>query len=83
MPPLLTKSGLSAVIRYESAVPISASSTALDPFFLYVGATTGVTVDTAAGEIGVNFVGVQAGSVLPILLTKVTAASTGYLIALR
>lgn len=82
MPPFITRSGLGFPPGYESATGFAASSSVLPTFVLYVPATSGVTVTTVSGE-SVNIPTVPAGTVLPLLLTAVTAASTAYLIALR
>lgn len=48
---------------------------------IYVGGSGDLTVEDARGQ-SVTFVGVDGGSILPIVATKVTAATATNLIAL-
>lgn len=60
--------GAFAITPGASAFPIVARA-------VYVGGAGNVTLTTAAGET-VEFVGVAAGTILPVRATHVTAAST-------
>jgi len=70
--------------NYSSAAAVTPGSTAFAPTrALYVGADGNVTVQMADDTGTVTFVGVVAGTVLPISVIKVTAAAGGNIVALR
>ena len=67
----------------DSAVAISAGATTYQAAKLYVGWTGNVTVTTASGQTWVVFTGVPAGTVLPVLVTAVTAATATGLVLIN
>jgi len=63
-----------------NASMVSVASAQRDPFFLYVGRVSGVTVDLTgtvcsitAGGASVVFKGIRVGSFLPVKITKLLA----------
>ena len=66
----------------EHAVAITAGTTVYAPSTLFVGVGGDVTVTTVKGESGVIFKNIPSGSILPVLITQVTAASASYLVLL-
>lgn len=80
---LFSRSGLPINLQFETAQAISAGATVYSPSLVYVGGTGSVTVTTAAGDAGVVFAGVPAGSVLPVLVTAVTAATATNLVLVK
>ena len=64
----------------DNAVAISAGATVYKAAKLYIGSTGNVTVTTSGGDAGVVFTAVPAGTVLPVLVTAVTAATAGGLV---
>ncbi len=77
-----SKGGLGINVQAEHAVAITAGTTVYEPSLVYVGVTGNVTVTTVGGETGVVFTGVVAGTVLPVLVTAVTAATATGLVLL-
>lgn len=70
-------------LQAESATAISAGATVYLPSTLFIGTAGNVTVTTAAGETGVVFKNLANGSILPVLVTAVTAATAADLVLLR
>ena len=66
----------------EHALAISAGATVRAAATLYIGTGGNVTVTTAKGETGVVFVNLPSGSILPVLVTAVTAATATDLVLL-
>jgi len=64
----------------NSAVAITPWVTTYKTAKLYIWWTWNVTVTTADWETGVDFVWVPAGTVLPVLVTAVTAATATSLV---
>ena len=72
-------------LQAESAVAITPAVTILAPGILFVGtggAGKSVTVTTINGEAGVEFKNVPSGTILPVLVKAVTAATATDLIML-
>jgi hypothetical protein len=65
---------------WDSAIAISAWSDVYKASLLYVGWTGNVTVTTSNGEEWVEFVAVPAWTLLPVLVTAVTAATATWLV---
>jgi hypothetical protein len=79
-----SKAGLGINVFAESAVAITAGATVYAPSLVYVGTSSGgsVTVTTANGQTGVVFKNLIAGTVLPVLVISVTAATASDLVLL-
>jgi hypothetical protein len=65
-----------------NATEIEAGVTTYTPSTLYIGTAGNVTVTTAGGDAGVEFVNLPNGSILPVLVTAVTAATATDLVLL-
>ncbi len=70
-------------LQAESAVAVTASATVFAPAVLFIGTGGNVTVTTANGEAGVVFKNLPDGSILPVLVKAVTAATAADLVLLR
>ena len=70
-------------LQASSATAITAGVTTYPASTLFVGTAGNVTVTTANGEAGVVFKNLANGSILPVLVTAVTAATAADLILLR
>lgn len=79
----VTRNGQPFGLQAESAIAITAGVTVYAPSTLFIGTAGNVTVTTAAGEAGVEFKNLANGSILPVLVTAVTAATASDLILLR
>ena len=69
-------------LQAEHAVAITAGATVHPASTLFVGTAGNVTVTTAGGEAGVVFKNLANGSILPVLVTAVTAATATDLVLL-
>ena len=69
-------------LQAQHATAISAGATVYTPSTLFIGTAGNVTVTTAAGDTGVVFKNLANGSILPVLVTAVTAATAADLILL-
>ena len=65
----------------EHAAAITAGTTVYTPATLFIGVGGDVTVTTVKGE-SVIFKNLPSGSILPVLITQVTAATAQYLVLL-
>jgi hypothetical protein len=74
-----------AITRLQAshATAITAGVTVYSPSTLFIGTAGNVTVTTAGGETGVVFKNLANGSILPVLVTAVTAATAADLILLQ
>ncbi len=70
-----SKGGLGINLQSEHATAITPGATVYKPSIVFVGGAGSVTVTTAGGESGVVFSGLAAGTILPVLVTAVTAAT--------
>lgn len=82
----VVKNGQSYVVAADlqatHAVAITAGATVYSPSTLFIGTAGNVTVTTADGDTGVVFKNLANGSILPVLVTAVTAATAADLILL-
>lgn len=78
-----TKNGIGINLQPTTAVAITAGVTTYDPSTLFVGTGGNVTVTTADGNTGVVFKNLSSGSILPVLVTAVTAATATDLVLIR
>jgi len=69
-------------LQAESATAITAGATVYSPSTLFIGTAGNVTVTTASGQAGVVFKNLANGSILPVLVTAVTAATAADLVLL-
>lgn len=69
-------------LQAEHAVAITAGATIYAPSTLFVGVGGDVTVTTVSGETGVVFKNLPSGSILPVLVIAVTAATATDLVLL-
>jgi len=69
-------------LQAEHAVAISAGVTVYAPCTLFIGTGGNVTVTTTKGQTGVVFKNMPSGSILPVLITAVTAATAADLVIL-
>ena len=69
-------------LQAEHAVAITAGATVYPASTLFVGTAGNVTVTTKGGEAGVVFKNLANGSILPVLVTAVTAATATDLVLL-
>lgn len=77
-----TPSGKSLSLQPESAVAITAGVTVYDPATLFIGTAGNVTVTTSRGQAGVVFKNLPNGSILPVQIIAVTAATAADLVLL-
>ncbi len=70
-------------LQAEHAVAISAGVTTYPPSTLYIGTAGNVTVTTAFGDTGIVFKNLPNASILPVLVTAVTAATAADLVLLN
>ena len=71
-----SESGARISLQAETAISVTKSdSTVLTPSTLYVGGAGDVAVTTVNGNV-VTFSAVPAGTILPILVTKVMSTNT-------
>lgn len=78
----MSQRGKSVNLQAERATAISAGATVYTPSTLFIGTTGNVTVTTSAGDTGVVFKNLASGSILPVLITAVTAATATDLVLL-
>jgi len=69
-----TSSGKKQALQGEYATVV-ATGTVYSPGTLFIGTTGNVTVDTAGGSQGITFKNLPSGSILPVQITKVSAAT--------
>lgn len=69
-------------LQPEHAVAISVGSTVYPASTVYIGTGGNITVTTVGGE-SVQFTNLASGSILPVLVTQVTAASASGLVLLN
>lgn len=70
-------------LQPNHASAITPGATIYVPSTLFIGTAGNVTVTTAAGETGVVFKNLANGSILPVLVKAVTAATAADLVLLR
>jgi len=70
-----TKKSKTINIQAESAIAVTPGVTTFAPSTLFIGTGGNITVTTANGETGVVFKNLSSGSILPVLVTAVTAAT--------
>jgi len=71
-------------LQAEQATAITAAATLYSPpGTLYIGVAGDVTVTTAAGDAGVVFKNLPSGSILPVLVKAMTAATATDVVLLR
>jgi hypothetical protein len=70
-------------LQAEHATAITPGATTYPASTLYVGTGGNITVTTAGGEAGVVFANINSGSILPVLIVAVTAATASNLVLLR
>ena len=79
----VSQEGKAVNLQAEHALAITPGVTVRSPGTLYIGTGGSVIVTTAWGESGVVFVNLPSGSILPVLVVAVTAATASNLILLR
>jgi hypothetical protein len=72
---IFNKSSLPINLQAQSAIAVTAGATLFPASCLFIGTAGDVTVTTANGETGVVFKNMANGSILPVLVVAVTAAS--------
>ena len=69
-------------LQAEHATAITAGTTTYAPSTVFIGTGGNITVTTTGGETGVVFKNLANGSILPVLVTAVTAATAADLVLL-
>lgn len=82
MKSIKTNEGRVINFQAEKATAITAGATVYPASTLFVGTAGNVTVTTASGQTGVVFKNLASGSILPVLVTAVTAATAADLVLL-
>jgi hypothetical protein len=70
-----SRKGKAINIQAESAIAVTPGVTVFSPSTLFIGTGGNITVTTANGEAGVIFKNISSGSILPVLVIAVTAAT--------
>lgn len=78
----IAQRGTGVNLQAEHAQAITAGATVYSPGTLFIGTTGNVTVTTAAGDAAVVFKNLPSGSILPVLVKAVTAATAADLVLL-
>ncbi len=78
----IAQRGSAINLQAEHATAITAGVTLYTPSTLYIGTAGNVTVTTAFGDTGIVFKNLPNGSILPVLITAVTAATASDLVLL-
>jgi len=78
MPRQFTYGSRSAAVTPSNTVNLVSPNGQASPALIYVGGTGNVVIETAGGDI-VTFNAVPVGTILPVLVIKVTTASTATL----
>lgn len=71
------------ILQAEHAAAITPSATKFSSGTLFIGTGGNITVTTVAGEAGVVFKNLPSGSILPVQVIAVTAATATDLVLLR
>jgi len=77
-----SKSGKIINTQAEHATAVTVGATVLPASTLFIGTGGNVTVNTVGGETGVVFKNLANGSILPVLVIGVTAATASDILAL-
>ena len=67
--------GVRINLQAERAFAVVVGATVFNPSTLFIGTGGNVTVTTSDGQAGVVFKNLPDGSILPVLVTAVTAAT--------
>ncbi len=62
-------------LQGDNAVAVTVGATVFNPSTLFIGVGGNITVTTAEGQTGVVFKNLPNASILPVLVTAVTAAT--------
>ena len=77
---IFTNEGRVINSQAEHGTAVVVGATVFNPSTLFIGTAGSVTVTTAGGETGVVFANMANGSILPVQVTAVTAATASNIV---